>query len=100
MPLIIPLTYFFLLPRPSAFLSLPLSSGYDDEDTSAPSTTSYVPIPTQEEEDTQEDIIPDSPSKAYRIELSLKDKWHLVRPLVGKYMLPLCKLLNDPVQIK
>jgi hypothetical protein len=32
------------------------------------------------------------PQQSRTIVLSSKDKWRLIRPLLGKFMLPLCKL--------
>ena len=109
MPSIIPLTYHFLLPSPSSFLA---SRG-----TNTPSA--YVPLATaeddaegvQEEEldvddnrefgrqpdlrvEEQELMIDDSNGKtdpvSKKVSLSANDKWRLVKPLLARYMLPLC----------
>jgi hypothetical protein len=90
MPFIIPLTYFFLLPRPSTFASLPASS-YDDEIEENIVPIPYAPIPTSESDANGEEqgSFPPAPK---HIALSVQDKWRLVKPLFWKYMLPLCKL--------
>jgi battenin len=113
MPSIIPLTYHFLLPSPSSFRA--------SHNTNTPSA--YVPLATAEDdaegvreaelddlntgefrpqgvEEEQELMIDDSngkiasASKKVSVTLSANDKWRLVKPLLGRYMLPLCAFLN------
>ncbi|KAF9463263.1 batten's disease protein Cln3 [Collybia nuda] len=88
MPFIIPLTYFYLLPHNSAFLSL---SPADDEESTSPSGDSslpYTPLPSAEDQDGEEEgSLPPGPRKG--VSLSPSDKWRLVKPLLLKYMLPL-----------
>lgn len=86
MPLVIPLTFYLLLPQPEAFASVPIPSSYEDEEEPA---AEYTTLPTSEDETE----IPKS-----SIELSFEDKWHLVKPLLRKYMLPLCKCM-DPFSL-
>ncbi|KAF8635649.1 hypothetical protein AX15_000282 [Amanita polypyramis BW_CC] len=83
LPLIIPLTYFLLLPRPSSFVG---ESVYDDALSSSEQTSAlpYAPIPTTEDEEIT--LLSSTPKGAA---LSASDKWHLVKPLLVKYMLPL-----------
>lgn len=84
LPLTIPLTYFFLLPHPSSI------SKQDEEDDDAEplmaSSTEYTPLPTGEGEGV---------AAGYRrprtAALSASDKWRLVKPMIPKYMLPLCE---------
>ena len=84
LPLTIPLTYYFLLPHPSS------TSKQDEEDDDAEplmaSSTEYVPLPTGEGE---------GGTTGYChpriVALSASDKWRLVRPMIPKYMLPLCE---------
>ena len=90
MPLIIPLTYTLLLPKPAAFRTVALAEPYDDETIGAPITASYAPIPTEDNLEEIEGSILTSPPKR-PISLSLQDKWQLVKPLLMKYMLPLCE---------
>lgn len=90
MPFIIPLTYFYLLPHNSTFISL----GPDEyeEETSLDGATAlpYTPLPSAEDEDGEEEgSLPPGPRKG--VSLSSSDKWRLVKPLLVKYMLPLCK---------
>ena len=108
MPSVIPLTYHFLLPSPSSFLAA--------HSTHTPSA--YVPLATAEDdaegvreeldhhdnrefgsqgvEEEQELMTDDSDgkiapaSKKILVALSANDKWRLVKPLLGRYMLPLC----------
>ena len=87
LPIIIPITYFFLLPSPLTFLSFP-------SDTSAllsPPAGEYTPIATVEDELLGEEEGTLSPGPKRGVALSLADKWRLVKPLLGKYMLPLCE---------
>ncbi|KZT08122.1 batten disease protein Cln3 [Laetiporus sulphureus 93-53] len=82
LPLTIPLTYFLLLPRPSSF-------------TTTSAQVPYAPIPTEEalmDEGAQEEYVETAEEVEafkYIVALSAKDKWRLVRPLVGRYMVPL-----------
>ena len=84
LPLTIPLTYFFLLPHPASI------SKQDEEDDDAEplmvSSTEYTPLPTGEGEGV---------AAGYRhpriAALSASDKWRLVKPMIPKYMLPLCE---------
>ncbi|KAF8878068.1 batten's disease protein Cln3, partial [Infundibulicybe gibba] len=73
MPFVLPLTYFFLLPHSSAFLSL---------------RSSLFPLATAEDEIGEEEgSLPAGPKRG--VSLTLVDKWRLVRPLLLKYMVPL-----------
>ena len=89
LPLIIPLTYTFLLPPTLAFTSFAANS--DEDDTEAGSTSAYVSIPTRE------DIRPDYDSSisyssvSTKVSLTPREKWTLVKPLLLKFMLPLCE---------
>ena len=84
LPLVIPLTYFLLLPQPSSI------SNQDEEDDGTEllvaSPVGYTPLPMDEYEDT---------TNGYRrsriVALSASDKWQLVKPMIPKYMLPLCE---------
>lgn len=56
----------------------------------------YAPIATVEDEDGAEDGadagIPPTVSKTHHgVALSARDKWVLVRPMLMKYMFPLCE---------
>lgn len=88
MPFVIPLTYLFLLPRPTAFASLTLE---EEEEAVADAPSEYVPLPSGEDgTDAGEATLYTSPMKA-SVSLTARDKLRLVRPLLLKYMLPLCK---------
>ena len=89
MPLTIPLAYYFLLPRPSEFTSVALPSEYEDEASSPSTSIPYTPIPTTEVEDEVGLVTRALPEKT-AVSLSIRDKWRLVKPLLPKYMLPLC----------
>lgn len=89
LPLIIPLTFFFLIPRPSAFTSL-VDSDPDVLEDAQPRATPYTPLSTSD--DTAEEgqgELSDRPEK--RVSLSASDKWVLAKPLLARYMLPLCE---------
>ncbi|KAI0089419.1 batten's disease protein Cln3 [Irpex rosettiformis] len=76
MPLVIPMTYYFILPHPEALTSVPIPSSFEEEEVDAP----YTPLPTDEDARVA--------TKA-SVALSFEDKWTLVKPLLLKYMLPL-----------
>jgi battenin len=88
LPLVIPVTYFFLLPPSSAFLySLP-NSTYEEISDPVPTTSlPYAPLATTEDESEEEVGFPSRPKRG--VALSAGDKWRLVKPLLMKYMLPL-----------
>ncbi|KAJ7057155.1 batten's disease protein Cln3 [Mycena amicta] len=83
MPVIIPLTYFFLLPRPADFL--PSSSAYEDRSSAA--TSRYTPLATADDDIVGEED--GSSGLKHPVFLTPSDKWRLVRPMLLRYMLPL-----------
>ena len=86
MPFIIPLTYYFLLPSSAAFRSLIV------DDDSAQLAFEYVPIPAAEgAADREEGMLPLQKG----VSLTAEDKWQLVKPLLLRYMLPLCEFFVD-----
>lgn len=90
MPFVIPLTYLFLLPRPTVFASLTLPD-LEEEEATEDAPLEYVPLPSGEDAaDAGEATLYTSPMKA-SVSLTARDKLRLVRPLLLKYMLPLCK---------
>lgn len=91
MPLVIPLTFHLLLPSTSAFASVALPSDENEEGSgaSSASATPYTALPA---EDASEAVADGLMSKVAG-GLSLDDKWRLVKPLLPKYMLPLCTFL-------
>jgi battenin len=84
LPFVIPLTYFLLLPRPHAFSALVLPEIEDF----ASSRTEYAQLPVSEE-DAGGAVVEPLPltTKA----LSIGDKWQLLKPMIPRYMMPLCK---------
>lgn len=91
MPLVIPLTYHFLLPQPSAFESLTLPGDDDEsEEQGATSATPYSALPTDE----ASEPVADAYMSKVAGGLSLHEKWRLVKPLLPRYMLPLCAYLS------
>ncbi|KAH8979629.1 batten's disease protein Cln3 [Lactarius akahatsu] len=83
LPFVIPLTYFLLLPRPNELSSLVFS---DPEEAGLPSSE-YTPLPVLEE-DAGEVVVETAPLTAKT--LSLSDKWELLKPMLPRYMAPLC----------
>ncbi|KAF9224848.1 batten's disease protein Cln3 [Gyrodon lividus] len=80
LPFVLPITYFFLLPRPGAFVD-------------STSSGSYTPLPVDDPdvpavEVTEGDTLLGQPPKV-PVFLSPQDKWRLVKPMLFKYMLPL-----------
>lgn len=82
LPFVIPLTYFLLLPRPDAFSSLVIS----DTEEAVPSSE-YTQLPVSEE-DAGEAVVETAPLKTNT--LTMSDKWQLVKPMLPRYMAPLC----------
>ena len=86
LPLTIPLVYFLLLPHPSSVFDQDEEG--DGVELFVTSPAEYAPLPTDEDEGT---------TAGYRrsriVALSANDKWQLVKPMIPKYMLPLCKYL-------
>lgn len=81
MPLVIPIAYYFILPQPEAFTFINTSS-FEEEEVDAP----YAPLPTDED---AIDV------RKTSVSLTLEDKWVLVKPLLLRYMLPLCMWFHD-----
>lgn len=81
MPFITPITYLFLLPASTMFSDLV------DPDEDYASAAEYAPLATADDEDS-ENVIAD---KVAPIGLSAQDKWRLLKPMLLKYMLPLCE---------
>lgn len=79
MPLVIPLAYYLILPQPEVFAAVPIPSAYEEGEVAA----EYTSLPTDEDATT--------PLPKSSIALTFEDKWDLVKPLLLKYMLPLCK---------
>lgn len=83
-PFIIPLTYFFILPPTARFDSIV-----------GVASAEYAPLPVfPEDNDSARAIVSTNeymvPTKGASVSLSAADKLRLVRPLLLKYMLPLC----------
>lgn len=86
LPFVIPLAYFFLLPPPTSFQG------------AIGTSAAYAAIPTADPTETPAEEIEESDVQAsrgpkIRVTLSVADKLRLVRPLLLKYMLPLCKCI-------
>ena len=94
LPFIIPITHQWLLPHRSLFVTI----GEDILPPLSP-VQPYAPVSTRDDEEDEEEPLDDQDaplnSSAYKsaqtVSLSLQDKWRLVRPLLLRYMLPLCK---------
>lgn len=88
-----PLTYFLLLPRPTSFAhtSLP-PEALPDSVVGA----EYTALPTSEEDEEEPANAREESEvmKPSNIALSMEDKWRLVKPLIGRYMMPLCKWIR------
>lgn len=84
LPFVIPLTFFFVLP--------PSSSSNEDEDETLP--VFYTALQTADDDGEEEGSFPAGPK---HISLSPADKLELVKPLLLKYMLPLCTSFQRPI---
>jgi len=91
LPLTIPLTYFLLLPRPSS-ISIRGEEGDTTECLVVPSAE-YAPLPTDEDEDAANER-----RHPRAVALSASDKWRLVKPMIPRYMIPLCECLFIQLQ--
>jgi hypothetical protein len=60
-----------------------------DIDDAVPSTSEYTQLPVSED-DAGEAMAETAPLKTKA--LSIRDKWELLKPMLLRYMLPLCKL--------
>ena len=89
MPAVIPLAYLFFLPQPSEFQNTSFPDAYDDESIEAPPTVPYTSLSTSADDLPHEDL---TGVLLIPVSLSASDKWRLVKPLLSKYMLPLCEL--------
>lgn len=88
MPLITPLAYLFLLPSSESFV-------FSDVSPQFIRSLPYTPLAAAvDEEGEEEGAFSYGPRK--NVSLSLSDKWKIVRPLLPKYMLPLCKSMFTP----
>ncbi|KAJ6588530.1 batten's disease protein Cln3 [Mycena capillaripes] len=87
MPVIIPVTYYFLLPRPTVFLAS--SAAYEDSSSTVAASMPYTPLATAEDDMAGEEEGSSASRPKHNVALSAKDKWRLVRPLLVRYMLPL-----------
>jgi len=101
LPFITPLAYFFLLPKNTSFLYSPLSPSATrdiDYDGDSIATLPYTPLATGEDEIGEEEgSLPAGPKAG--VALSMNDKLRLVRPLLAKYMLPLCTSVMFQIQL-
>ncbi|OSX56866.1 hypothetical protein POSPLADRAFT_1158655, partial [Postia placenta MAD-698-R-SB12] len=90
LPLVIPATYFLLLPRPAAFNEADIPSVGDE---AAVPAVPYIALPTGDGEEAEADeplhALPEAGDTKNGVALSAGDKWRLVKPLLPKYMLPL-----------
>ncbi|KAF7762224.1 hypothetical protein Agabi119p4_8817 [Agaricus bisporus var. burnettii] len=88
MPVVIPATYYFLLPHSTAFLSSHTPATHDGEVSPAEAASDHFYISLTADDDPEEERIL-APGSKRKIDLTLDDKWRLVQPLLLKYMLPL-----------
>ncbi|KAF5325496.1 hypothetical protein D9619_009725 [Psilocybe cf. subviscida] len=89
MPLVIPLTYYFLLPPSSDFSYSAAPPGYEGlQSPPAVLGLPYTPLAASEDQVGEEEGALSSGPRS-GVHLSAADKWRLVKPLFPKYMLPL-----------
>jgi battenin len=88
MPFVIPITYYFLLPRPTTLLQL--VDACDDGGFGTSPTAGYAPLPT---DPTTINLDEEQVVSSKIVQLTASDKWRLARPMLLKYMLPLCELI-------
>lgn len=86
-----PLAYYLLLPRPEEFSEVE-GLAYE-EVISGSSNVPYTALSTTQDDEpsfSHHGTSVEDGSKL-NVALSLADKWDLAKPLIAKYMLPLCK---------
>ncbi|ELU38322.1 BTN1 protein [Rhizoctonia solani AG-1 IA] len=95
LPFAIPLTYFFVLPPPGDYTTV-VGSGVEWNNPGS----EYTALPGDDTE--AEDNTPIGVASAVNPlpGLSSSDKWRLVRPLLLKYMLPLCESSSNYVYVE
>lgn len=84
LPFVIPLTYFLLLPRPQVFSTVVLPEIEDF----ASSRSEYTQLPVSEDD---AGVAVAEPAPLTTKALSIGDKWQLLKPMLPRYMMPLCK---------
>lgn len=82
------MTYFWLLPLPSAFLFASNGEVHDGY-SRVPTETVSPDLGSIDIEGEEEGSLPPGPKRG--VSLTIQDKWRIVRPLLVKYMLPLCE---------
>jgi len=90
LPLVTPITFYFFLPRQTAFSQL--GDNCEDAEYETSPTAGYTPLPTLQtstDEDDDDNVVVIVASKIPAVQLTASDKWRLVRPMLLKYMLPL-----------
>lgn len=85
LPLVIPLSFFFLLPHQDKFACF--------KDDALDTSNEYAPLPVSEDVDMADEGLITSTGLEKAVALSVADKWTLAKPLLAKYMLPLCESL-------
>jgi battenin len=63
-------------------------------DESATPVIAYAPLPHEADDEVVDVVEEDQPQRKSSVALSLSDKWRLVRPLLTRYMLPLCEFFS------
>ena len=68
-------------------------SSYEEEITPTSAIAPYSPLPTSQDDNHHHsfDRTPIEEGPKHNVALSAADKWRLARPLLAKYMLPLCE---------
>ena len=84
LPFIIPIAYYFILPRPDQFSP---GATYEDESTLS---VSYTQLPNEEDEPDSIIVTESEATVTAPIALTIEDKWKLAKPMLTRYMLPLC----------
>jgi hypothetical protein len=93
LPFVIPLVYSVWLPKPAVFEVLELPPSYDTDD--LPITDAYTPLALSDDTIQDDEGATAPPGTHHRtiVGLTVEDKRRLVKPLILRYMLPLCAFL-------
>ena len=84
LPFIIPIAYYFILPHPDQFFP---GATYEGDSTLS---VSYTQLPNEEDEPDSIMVTESEATVTATIALTIQDKWKLAKPMLMKYMLPLC----------
>lgn len=92
LPFVLPAIYFGLLPDPTTIATTVPDDEYDNESMAESPTVSYAPVPTMEVSADEDNSATAAEDEAqHKVALTKSEKLCLVKPLLIRFMLPLCE---------